>query len=658
MNRGLDTVSVGRAHDVRAFLRSRRRRFRPTAYQVYATLVFVGVFGALLHGVIVSAIGGRLTAHKLIVLGPVVLMLVALAAARFGTWQGPVTFSTADAALLLSAPIAIAALVRPKLDRALLVAAVGGTVAAGLALLLLAGGPAGVGAPRSLLAIVGGAAFALCVTASSWLIQSSRSAARLVLRASAMAVVSGGALLVAAATGSPARLAGSWSGPWGWVLAPLVGTAGWPVAAALMVGLAVAVVVIARSRAGSAPVEEFLSRAETRAGLAASTFSLEYRSALQTYREALTGQLRAPQSRLARPGNARLTIIWRDALALLRDRGRIGWSVLFAASGTYELLSHPVAAIPAALGAIGLYFGASVLCEPLRLDVDRPDRSTILLGWGPARLLIAHCMLPAGIVFIAAAATIVASTVAGVVGAGASGLIPTILIPVTCTTVASVALASRRGGRIDERVLSQLMTTDVSNPFGIALIALWLAPWLLLQVATVAGDGAHSGYRRPPPPSATVSRDHRAGDRRRRVCHPPGNRTSNALSRAQHVSRRLNRVPARAARRGPRPTFRTLGLSEEPAARPLLFMRPRARSGRRRGDQRRPCSCAATGLSAETGRAPHLAKGAHLRAGDGPDAVTVATAALLWRACKIRRSACWCADPRRLASARPVAPPG
>ena len=38
---------------------------------------------------------------------------------------------------------------------------------------------------------------------------------------------------------------------------------------------------------------------------------------------------------------------------------------------------------------------------------------------------------------------------------------------------------------------------------------------------------------------------------------------------------------------------------------------------------------------------PPFAKGAHLRAGHGPDALTVATAALLCRGCESRRSACW-----------------
>lgn len=55
-------------------------------------------------------------------------------------------------------------------------------------------------------------------------------------------------------------------------------------------------------------------------------------------------------------------------------------------------------------------------------------------------------------------------------------------------------------------------------------------------------------------------------------------------------------------------------------------------------------------ISAVT-EAPRLAKGAHLRAGDGPDAVTVATAALLWRDCESRRCACCRPDLRRPPSA-------
>jgi hypothetical protein len=115
-----------------------------------------------------------------------------------------------------------------------------------------------------------------------------------------------------------------------------------------------------------------------------------------------------------------LAVVWRDALALLRNRSRMAWAVLLAAAPTYEILSHPGAALPAGVGAAALYFAASLLCEPLRVDIDHPDKSLLLLSWPLARLLVAHCTLPAAGLFTVAPATIVASVLTGVLAPACS----------------------------------------------------------------------------------------------------------------------------------------------------------------------------------------------------------------------------------------------
>jgi len=477
--------AVDRARAVRGFLRARRTRFRPTAYQVYATLVVGGIAGALLGNAVSEAIGGSLTAHKLLVFGPVVLFLVLLSALRFGTWQGPVSFSTADVGFLLTAPIAIAAFVRPKLDQSLMIGAVVGAAVAGVALLLLAGGPGSLGLVRALASVAGIGAFALLAVAASWLVESSRRASGLVRRASPAVLVAGVALLAISAAPF-GRSIGVWSGPWGWAIAPLAGTSGWPVAVALIFVAAAASTIVALRRAGAAGAEIFLARAETRSGLTASAFSLDYRGAALTYRSALPARV-GRRARVPRPRSPRLVVLWRDALALVGEPSRFAWATLFASAATVEALTHPGRPVPAGIAAVGLYFAASLLCEPLRLDVDAPDTGALLLTWPFARLLLAHCALPALALFAVTGTAIIGTVVAGAAGAGALALIPTVLAPVVFVAVLCVALSARRGGRVDEKLLGRLLSLDPNNPGGAAVLVLWLIPWLLATTIIVGG---------------------------------------------------------------------------------------------------------------------------------------------------------------------------
>jgi hypothetical protein len=299
-----------------------------------------------------------------------------------------------------------------------------------------------------------------------------------------------------------------WSGPWGWAIAPLADISGWPAALALIVVAAVATTTLARRRAAAAGAEVFLARAETRSGLGASAFSLDYRGAALTYRSALPARI-GRQARLPRPREPRLAVLWRDALGLLREPGRLGWATLLASAATVEALTHPGRAIPAGVAAVALYFAASLLCEPLRLDVDAPDTGALLLSWPFARLLLAHCAFPVLALLAVTGTAIVATVLAGAAGAGALVLIPTALVPIVAVVVLCAALSARRGGRVDEKLLGRILSLDPNNPGGAAVLVLWLIPWLIATTIIVGGAllivGSAVAHHRAVVPGALIA---------------------------------------------------------------------------------------------------------------------------------------------------------
>jgi hypothetical protein len=465
-------------------MRAHRRPFRPSAYQVYTTVVCGAIIGVFVRGAIASLVAGGIGIHGLLVVGPAVLLVVVLAAARFGSWQGPVSFSAADLALVLTAPIAGADLVRPKLEHGLVVGALAGAAVGGVAILVVAGGPAALGAARSLGAVVGLVSLSSLCVAVSWLVQSSRRSARGIRRVSPAVVVVAGGLAVGSAVVF-SRL-GMWSGPWGWSIAPLAGGTGWPAALGLALVTSAVMVLWALRRAGAASIEMFVVRAGTRSALTASAWTLNYRSAALSYRAAQSARF-GLRIRLRPPARPRRAVVWRDAIALLRDTSRVGWATLLGAGATVEALTHPGRLLPAGLAAAGLYFAASLLCEPLRVDVDYPDRSATLLSWSFARVLLAHCALPALTLAAITAGTVLVCVAIGVAGPGALVLIPSLVIGVVTTAVLAAALAARRGGRIDEALLIRLLGADPASPATWAMTVLWLAPWLLLTLITLGG---------------------------------------------------------------------------------------------------------------------------------------------------------------------------
>ena len=152
---------------------------------------------------------------------------------------------------------------------------------------------------------------------------------------------------------------------------------------------------------------------------------------------------------------------------------------------------RPVAALPA---AVALYLAASLLCEPLRADVDHPDKSRGLLSWQFACVLLAHCLLAAIAILTEASGMIV-----GAAGVVALALIPTVLAAIVGGAVLYAALAIRRGGQIGGSVLAGLMSTAASDPLGgLTAIVLWLAPWLLISTIAFGGSVLWLGHRPQP----------------------------------------------------------------------------------------------------------------------------------------------------------------
>lgn len=476
------TDSPQLAQATRAFMRSHRRGFRPSAYQVYATVVCGALIGIFVRGGIASLIAGGVSVHGVFVFGPVVLLIVMLAAARFGSWQGPVSFSAADLGLVLTAPIASSDLVRPKLEHSLVVGALVGAAVGGVAIVVVTGGPAALDLARSVGTVVGVACMSAICVAVSWLVQSSRRSTRRIGLVAPTVVLAAGGLVAAGELLS--RSIGVWSGPWGWAIAPLAGGAGWPVGLGLAVASCAAIVTWALSRSGASSLELFAVRAGTRSALSASAWTLNYRSAALSYRAAQPTDARLAV-RIRPPARAGGAVAWRDAVALLRDPARVGWAALLGAGAVVEVLTHPGRVLPAGLAAAGLYFAAGLLSEPLRVDVDYPDRSAVLLSWTFARVLLAHCAVPALTLTAITTLTVLVSVALGVAGAGVLVLIPTLLVGVVATSVLATALAARRGGRIDEALLIRLLGADPWNPASVTMIVLWVAPWLIASLATV-----------------------------------------------------------------------------------------------------------------------------------------------------------------------------
>jgi hypothetical protein len=477
-------AGVQRAQAARGYLREHRRRRRPSLFTVYLAVLVVVFAGIFAHHLLATIVGGGLSRATVAGAGPAILALVLVGVLRIGVWQGPVSFLVADVRLLLTAPLSIVTLVRPKLDHAMAAGAAAGALLAVAAVLLSAGGVGAVGAARTVGAVAGLAAFGALAVAAGWLVESSRPVARGVSRAGPLLVLTAAALLVSVA-GAVGRDIAMWSGPWGWSLAALDGRPGWPAATGLALLAAALVCGLARRRTAATGAEAFLDRAQTRSSLGAATFTLDYRGAALVQRQAAAQGRVARHRRVPRPRSPRAAILWRDALALVASPSRALTGGLLGAAAVVEAVTHPGRGLPAVVAAVALYAGAALLSEPLRIDVDRPDRSRLLLSRSFAQVLVAHCVLPTAVLSAAGALALAGLVLAGTAGPAALALVVSLLVPACAVAVLCASLASRRGGRIGPELLARILSLDPSSPI-VLLAVLWLAPWLLLCL-TVLG---------------------------------------------------------------------------------------------------------------------------------------------------------------------------
>jgi len=487
------------------FLRRRRRVHRSPQQRSdrFTGLYTVGLYTAIGAWVSVQALrqsptrGGSATwlaSGGLARAGTVALLLGLLAALRYATWQGPVVFSAPDVHFLLGAPLPRAELVRDRLGRGLLIGA-GVGAAFGLAAFVLLEAELGVAAwPLLVAALLGPVALGLLAAALGWLVESSPTTARVVLRTSPLVLV------VAAAGwlgGAVAATVDPWSGPWGWAVGPLVAAAGghdpgWPVQAALLVVLTVATVVAAWLGAGNASLEELERRAGARVGLDASIFMADPRGAALLRRQAVGGLLGVRRRlRLRHPRHRWLAIPWRDALSLLRTPGRVGWALVLCGTSVLTVAVAPDRKLLAAGAVVVAYLGAAQLLEPLRGEADQPDASR-QLPWRWGDLMLLHTATPILTLTVIGLTVTVTAALLGLLPGPTLGMALAACLPVAAALVWSAAIAGQRGRLGLDQFMAASAMGELGGPLHlvrwfatgplVALVAL-LVPVLVLQGA-------------------------------------------------------------------------------------------------------------------------------------------------------------------------------
>src|SRR6476469_9213226 len=277
-----------RVRDIRRFWHSVQapptlfKRLEP-AYYAFITLAIGGPF---VYGTASAALSEVATPRAVATWGPSLALVALLGVARWGAVQGPVVFSVADITQLLGAPLRRAELVLGRLIRGLASWTGAAAVVGGLVVVGVAGHHRGVDAMRAAGFVVAIAILGLLGVAGAALVAGS---ARVdtVTRRAAWPAVAVAAMLVPLANSSPTgRHVALWSGPWGWAVQPLAGTAGaWQVAGVLLAALTAATTALALRRRGATPTERHLVRTEARGGAVAALYSMNARYV----RRSLTG---------------------------------------------------------------------------------------------------------------------------------------------------------------------------------------------------------------------------------------------------------------------------------------------------------------------------------------------------------------------------------
>jgi hypothetical protein len=380
---------------------------------------------------------------------------------------------------------------------------------AGLVVVGVAGHHRGVDPVHAAGFVVALAILGLLGVAGAALVAGSERVDRATRRAAWPAVAAAAVLVALADSSAAGRHVALWSGPWGWAVQPLAGAAAaWPVAVVLLIALTAAITTLAVRRRGATPTERHLVRAEARGGAVAALYSMNAHYVRRSLTAVSSGPVTARRAhRLRPPRSPRLAVAWRDAIAALAVRQRLGEALALAAGGTAVCLvnaAHPVAV---GAGALAIYAGASRLLEPLRAEIDQPWRVRVLLRAPIGRVLVQHTLVPLVVVVTGALLAVAGCTAAGALpDDGAAAALLALLATPSITLCA--ALSSRRGGSSPaERARGHLRRHERPEP----------RPDLRLDRSLAAsGRGPRrrtAQPRRPQRPGRPAATHHRAGGR-------------------------------------------------------------------------------------------------------------------------------------------------
>jgi hypothetical protein len=424
----------------------RRQRIGSAAYVGYVVVLFGGIYGApyvlaTLSAPVPAAAAAARTGAVVACAAAAVLSACLVALVRDGGWRGPALLDPATTVWVLTAPVRVGALLRPRLRVTLATAAVVGAVtgaAVGLEVHVLAGGASGD------LAAAGAAALAVTAvlgTAIAAFVEQGRArvarwggsprGAALWLVPAGLAVLTvwlgtgGGSSAVADTVGRAAL----WSGPWGWAAQPLVAAtpsgrrlAGGPGSGEPWLVLAAAVAAVAATladrRIDGVPARVLRARAQTVAVVSAAAYTLQPRMARLAVQSA-AGWTPGRGVRLPMPQRpamlaASLLVPWRDLTGLLRMPSRLFWGLAWAGLALW-LNGAAAGALPAFGVLVATYLAAAQLVEPARLDADDPRRMRITPASG-SRLALLHAAVPLVLLLV-----ICAGWLAGSAGLGSGG---------------------------------------------------------------------------------------------------------------------------------------------------------------------------------------------------------------------------------------------
>jgi hypothetical protein len=462
---------------VRAWWRVKRpgRSLGARLDTLYMVAITTGIFGALLYGTASAALSQVITPDALAEWGPALLLVGLAVTARWGTWQGPVVFAEPDVGFLLAAPLSRRALASRPFTRAVAWGAAAGALVAALALVGLGGRGRGVSAGEVFGLVAGLALVAALGVAAAGHVQCSARASRIAGLALPLSVLVGAGLVLAARSSDMARDVILWSGPWGWALQPVTGTT-----AAALGGLAALALVTAAAIAGAArgfggcPTERHVVRAEASAGVRASAWAFDVRTARLALQRAGGARGRRAGGRPRAPRRAGLVIAWRDAISGLRAPGRtLSAAAVGAAAGALAVAAgrHPAVV---AIAALGIYLAAAIALEPMRLEVDQPSLSQVLLRRPFGRVLLAHVAIPIAVVGAGVALGGIVAAVAGEAG-GHPAAMALVAVAVVPAVAGCAALSSRHGGRVPISVLAAGGAGDPTGGGGTVIA--WILRW-------------------------------------------------------------------------------------------------------------------------------------------------------------------------------------